>query len=163
MLFTLILAASAAFTINVVSVVAYYDQDDNKYYGLEPVNEQLKSLVVKQERKEENNKIIQFPVLTSSYNPRTNIITNTNTKPVQQTPAASITVEKPKPKRTPIKVIHDDWFMKHYDRICELEAISHRSVLDMFDHEEIFKQFSDLKLLARNLAWEQQQQRVRAV
>lgn len=143
MLFALILAASTAFTMNLVSVVAYTDEQDHKYYGLEPVNEKLKSVpLVKPEKKEE--KTISFPKIVQSYQPVV-------IQPVQ--------VSKPQPKRTPIKVIHDDWFMKHYDRICELEAISGRSVLDMYDHEAIFQRFSDLKMLARNLAWEQQQAR----
>lgn len=47
--------------------------------------------------------------------------------------------------------------------MCKLEAMSNRLLLDMYDHEDIFKQLSDLKLLARNLALEQQQQRARAV
>lgn len=68
-------------------------------------------------------------------------------------------------KRRPIKVINDPWFMQHFDRICELEAITHKSVLDMYDHDPIFKKFPELVGLARNLAWEQkmrqQQQRAR--
>lgn len=149
MLFTLILVASAAFTVNVVSVVAYTDEENRKYYGYEPVNEKLQSISnTKLERKQEGTTIQYNPITVSSYIPKTStpIIIS----------APTIEKPKPKPRRTPIKVIHDDWFMKHYDRICELEAISHRSVLEMYDHEEIFKQFSDLKMLARNLAWEQQ-------
>ncbi len=46
MLFTLILAASAAFTINVISVVAYQDQEGREYYGLEPINERLKGVSI---------------------------------------------------------------------------------------------------------------------
>ena len=146
MLFTLILAASAAFTVNVVSIVAYTDEEDRKYYGYEPVNEKLKSIVIKSERKPEDE------IKTIKYSP---IINNYSSKSVSSIPVTTPIIAKPKPRRTPIKVIHDDWFMKHYDRICELEAISHRSVLEMYDHEAIFQQFADLKMLARNLAWEQ--------
>ena len=160
MLFTLILAASAAFTINVISVVAYQDQEGREYYGLEPVNERLKGVsIIKRELKQEEDKIIQYKPITSTYSFKTTPISIST--PTHTTTQMTTKEDKPKPKRTPIKVIHDDWFMKHYDRICELEAISHRSVLDMYDHEDIFKQFSDLKLLARNLAWEQQRAMVK--
>lgn len=148
MFFTLLLTASTIFTINVVSIVAYHDQDNNKYYGLEPINENLKGITVKKsERKEEKYEPLEIiTTLSEIYKPKKVISTSSITS-----------IYTPTKKRTPIKVIHDDWFMKHYDRICELEAISHRSVLDMYDHEDIFKRFSDLKMLARNLAWEQKQ------
>jgi len=156
MFFTLLFTASIAFTVNVISVVAYQDESGHEYMGLEPVNEKLKGIpAFKQERKEEvvkNNTItFRYPTFTSSST------SSSKPKVVITTPV----VENTKPKNKPIKVIHDDWFMKHYDRICQLEAISHRSVLDMYDHEDIFKQFSDLKMLARNLAWEQQQARTK--
>lgn len=145
MLFALIFAASAAFTVNVISIVSYIDEEDRKYYGYEPINKELKSTVIKSERNPENKiKIVSYSPIANNYSANHDC----------STPAA-IPIIKPKLKRTPIKVIHDEWFMKHYDRICELEAISHRSVLEMYDHEAIFQQFSDLKMLARNLAWEQ--------
>lgn len=153
MFFTLLLTVSAVFTVNVVSIVAYHDENGNQYMGWEPVNEQLKSITaLKSERKE----------ITSKEDPKTYVMNYPRIVTDTPTPKPTITHSVSTPvKRKPIKVIHDDWFMKHYDRICQLEAITHRSVLDMYDHEEIFKQFSDLKMLARNLAWEKQQQRAK--
>lgn len=144
MFFTLIFAISTAFTFHVMAVETYYDDQDNKYYGFEPVNEKLQSLpIIKTENKKPKQLTISYPTISSSYS------------------ASPIIISKPKVKRKPIKVIPDDWFMQHYDRICELEAISHKSVLDMYDHDPLFARFSDLKGLAKNLAWEMQQQKVR--
>lgn len=155
MFFTLLFTMSVAFTVHVVSVVAYTDQDNNEYRAYETAEYQKAVSSLKPERKKIETENVLQPVVQKSIQ---SIVSH-----IPKVVSNTIEVEvKPKPKRKPIKVINDDWFMKHYDRICELEAISHRSVLDMYDHEDIFKQFSDLKLLARNLAWEQQQQRARA-
>ena len=151
MFFTLILAISTAFTFHVITVETYYDDQDNKYYGFEPVNEKLKSLpIIKTENKKPERLTVSYPTISTSYSSTPTIVLPDVVKPA-----------KPKTKRRPIKVIQDDWFMQHYDRICELEAISHKSVLDMYDHDPLFAKFSDLKGLAKNMAWEMQQQKTR--
>ena len=74
MFFTLLLTASTIFTINVVSIVAYHDQDNNKYYGLEPINENLKGITVKKsERKEEKYEPLEIiTTLSEIYKPKKN-------------------------------------------------------------------------------------------
>ena len=160
MLFTLLFTISAVFTIKVVSTVAYVDQNENEYKAYQIIDEKTDGIIYK--ISEKKNKIPQ-----SLQSIKTNIHSSSSSKSTTNhsisIPIASINIANiEKPKQKPIKTINDPFFLKHVNRICELEAITHKSILDMYDHEEIFKKFSDIKMLARNLAWEQQQARQRA-
>jgi hypothetical protein len=58
----------------------------------------------------------------------------------------------------PYKTLKNDgFFAMKLERICKLELISRTSILDMFDDDPLFSEFSDLKGLARNKQFEQVQ------
>lgn len=145
MLFTLLFTVSVTFTIHTITKVAYTDEKENIYEAIEIKQEKSIKDINKKEIKEIKSEVIQNKNLITNNRSFINI--------------DNISPRKIKASIKPIKIIPDPWFMQHYNRICELEAISHKSVLDMYDHDPLFSKFPDLKGLARNLAWELQQQK----
>lgn len=142
MIFTLLFTLSVTFTATLIKYTAYIEEKTAIEYEAIKIIPEKKEVI--NPPLEKNKKQNTSPNILLSYNINNSKLSTSKVK-----------------KLKPIKIINDNWFMKHYDRICELEAISNRSVLDMYDHELIFQQFPDLKQLARNLAWEKQKSRVR--
>ncbi len=142
-LFTL---AATTVTIKLAAFTAYEDSDGHKYAAYEPYNS-IPSKIKKEA------KVVSPPVTKSVSLPRASVAYDPQIPTV-----VKHSLNKPFPRTSPIKMCNGDpYFMKNIKRICALETLSNRSVLDMYDTDPLFGRFPELKGFARNLTWEMAQ------